>query len=112
MGTDVAANVEGHPDKYLPEDDTVSRKNQQEEHEAKIAQNNQHVLECGGDAGGLLLLGAGRLPEEEERGPEHEENAESGNAKNALDAPAQLPAHQEGDNWAERSADVDDGVVD
>src|SRR6266571_6911598 len=81
---DVAVDVAWEGNVLLPENDPVTGKNQQKQHEFGVGQNGQEIAQRFGNAGRGAVAGALGLAEEEENREEHSEDAEGGNAKYVL----------------------------
>src|ERR1700684_3831421 len=85
VGVDVGVDVAGQADVLLPVDDPIAGEDQQEEHEAGIAEHDEKIAERARDGGGGLVGGALWFAEEKKDEEEHREDAERGGAGDALE---------------------------
>jgi len=109
-GVDVGVNITGKGDVLLPENDPITREDEQEGHEFGISGDSEEVAERGANAGSRGAHGLFRFAEEKEDGEKHKKNAERGDAEDVFDAEmAMRPGSDVGTGGA---TDVDHGVVD
>src|SRR5579863_2519597 len=109
VGVDVGVHVAGQADVLLPVDDPVAGEDQQEKHEAGIAEHDEEIAERARDAGGGLVGGALWFTEEEQDEEKHREDAERGDAEDRFEA--EMFVRPAGDVRPGGAADVDHGVV-
>src|SRR6266851_6603705 len=109
IGADIAVNVAWEGDVLLPENDPVTGKNQQKQHEFGVGQNSEEIAQRFGNAGRGAVAGALGLAEEEENREEHGEDAEGSNAKYVFDAEMTMSPRR--DVGARSAPDVHHGVV-